>query len=165
MASLITFEEFLTLSMVVYLSESEVLERLVEGLKKSASRAEEFTTAIEKEKPQLFLDFMNGIKTAAGSAHALAHSQMNPQWLTVRDLLEKILDTYQELPVKFANEQNIIWIQIKDFLLALIDKVRKLAERKALQFSEVLKRLDARKELINLQTNQKALETLSPRAN
>lgn len=151
--------------MVVYISESEMTERLVDSLKKSASRAEEFTKALEKDKPQLFLDFLNGIKVSAGCCHQLCHSQMNPQWLTVRDLLEKILDTYQELPVKFANEQNVIWTQIKDFLLALVDKVRKLAERKALQFSEVLKHLDARKELINLQISRKALETLSPLPN
>lgn len=57
--------------MTVYLTEVEVLMELVDGLKK-----------------------------AAGSAHALAHYQENPKWLVIRDTLEKLIETSQTLVVQ-----------------------------------------------------------------
>lgn len=67
----------------------------------------------------MLVRFVDGLKTAAGSAHQLAHAQENPNWLKVRDYLE-----------------------------ALIEKGQKLALAKAMPRYEVLSELNKRKENI-----------------
>lgn len=42
----------------------------------------------ETTEPEMLLSLINGLRQAAGSAHQLAHSQQNPSWLSVRNLLE-----------------------------------------------------------------------------
>lgn len=40
---------------------------------------------------------VDGLKKAAGGAHALAHYQQNPNWLKIRDLLESLIEKCQVL--------------------------------------------------------------------
>lgn len=48
-------------------------------------------------EPEMLNRFVEGLKTAAGSAHQLAHAQQNPNWLQVRDLLETLIEKGQRL--------------------------------------------------------------------
>ena len=50
-------------------------------------------------EPEMLVRFVDGLKVAAGSSHQLAHAQSNPQWLTIRDLLENLIDQGQKLAV------------------------------------------------------------------
>lgn len=126
-----------------------MIERFTDSLKKAASRAEEFTRSAEENKPKLFVDFIDGLKVAAGSAHQLAHAQMNPLWLNVRDRLEKVIEVGQTLPT-FSGEQNNLWIGIKNSLLMLVESGNKMYLRKALPYQQVDKLLDIRKAALNV---------------
>lgn len=129
--------------MSLYVTEAEMKERYVDSLKKAASRAKEFMTAEEQEKPQLFVDFINGLKVAAGSAHQLGISQENPQFLAIRDKLETIIEVGQKLPM-FNGNQAGIWFNIKTALDALADKGSKIAVAKAMPRQQVLAELTHR---------------------
>lgn len=48
-------------------------------------------------EPEMLNRFVDGLKVAAGSAHQLAHAQENPNWLQVRDLLETLIEKGQRL--------------------------------------------------------------------
>jgi hypothetical protein len=48
-------------------------------------------------EPEMLLRFVDGLKTAAGSAHQLAHTQENPNWLKVRDMLENLIESGQKM--------------------------------------------------------------------
>lgn len=140
--------------MVVYLTEKEMIDRYADGLQESASRALEFTTSAIKERPKLFTQFIHGIKVAAGSAHQLAHAQMNPKWLDVRDLLEKIIDMNSNLPITtFNSEQQLVWSSISKSLLSLVEKGKTLATMKVMPHYEVLSRLDVRQKKLEKELN------------
>lgn len=42
---------------------------------------------------ELYQQLVASLKTAAHCAHGLAHNQSNPQYLSVRDMLEKVAHT------------------------------------------------------------------------
>lgn len=48
-------------------------------------------------EPEMLVRFVDGLKVAAGSAHQLAHSQENPNWLKVRDMLENLIESGQKM--------------------------------------------------------------------
>ena len=53
--------------------------------------------------------FVDGLKVAAGSAHQLAHTQENPNWLKVRDMLETLIEKGQRLALsKSMPRQEVI---------------------------------------------------------
>ena len=54
---------------------------------------------IEISEPEMLVRLVDGLKVAAGSSHQLAHSQQNPNWLKVRDLLEGLIVQCQKMVV------------------------------------------------------------------
>lgn len=126
-----------------------MIERFNDSLKRSAARAKEFMSTPEAEKPALFVDFINGLKVAAGSSHQLALTQENPYFLTVRDTIEKIIDIGQELPT-FIGQQAGLWFSIKLSLEGIADTGFKMATRKALTRQQVLTQLDFRQAQIKV---------------
>lgn len=57
----------------------------------------------------MLVRFVDGLKTAAGSAHQLAHAQENPNWLKIRDLLENLVESGQKMAVsKSMPRQEVI---------------------------------------------------------
>lgn len=130
--------------MTLFITEAEMLDRYIDGLKKSASRAGEFLSAKENEKLRLFVDFIDGIKVAAGSAHQLAHSQMNPKWLDTRDILEGIVTVSHQI-TNYDNEQvGPVWLRIQESLNNMIDTGRRIATGKAMGWQDIMLNLDAR---------------------
>jgi hypothetical protein len=128
---------------MIYITEAEMLERYIDGLKKSASRAEEFLTAESEEKARLFIEFIEGIKVAAGSAHQLAHAQENPKWLDTRDLLEAVITVAQSILVHTEDDRPF-WQKIKTSLEIMQVTGRTLATSRAMKRSDVLLHLDER---------------------
>jgi len=124
-----------------------MIERYVDGLKKAADRAKDFMTVEENKKPTLFVEFIDSLKIAAGSAHQLAHAQENPNFLDIRDTIEKVIEIGQHLPT-FTNKQAGMWLSIKVSLEGLAEKGRRMATNRALTRQNVLKNLDIRKENI-----------------
>lgn len=120
-----------------------MLSRFLDSLKRSASRAQEITTAEMSKRPTIFVDFIENVKTAAGSAHQLAHTQMNPKWLDIRDFLEEVIEAGKELPMT-GNIQNPLWIGIKGSLLTLMENGEKLALAKSMPRAQVLLHLNTR---------------------
>lgn len=133
--------------MVLYVQESEMISRYVDSLRKSASKAKEFTEVELNKKPEIFVEFIDGLKIAAGSAHQLAHSQENPKWLSIRDILEKIIELGQYLPT-FSNQSYPLWMKIKTQLEELAESGTKMAFSSSMPRYEVLSRLNHR--LMNL---------------
>lgn len=67
-------------------------------------------------EPEMLSRLIEGLKQAAGSAHQLAHAQRNPNWLTVRNMLEAAVNqcitmatsrplTEQEVAVALARHE------------------------------------------------------------
>lgn len=130
--------------MSLFLSEAEMLDRYVDGLKRSASRAGEFLSVGPDKKLKLFVEFIDGIKVAAGSSHQLAHSQMNPKWLDTRDILEGVI-TLSNTITDYGDEQvGPVWLQIQEMLNRMIDSGRKLATSRAMKWDEIISNLDHR---------------------
>lgn len=125
------------------ITESEMLERYIDSLKKASSRALEFTKTEMKKRPALFVDFVDGLKVAAGSAHQLAHAQMNPKWLDTRDILEGIITVSQTLPI-YSEADDFLWTRISSSLDQMVVTGRKLATSKAMTRLDVLRNLDHR---------------------
>jgi hypothetical protein len=71
-------------------------------------------------EPEMLMRFMQALKDAAGSAHQLAHAQQNPNWLSVRDLLEAT----REQGAKMAMRRSM---PRQDVLTALDRRVMKRA--------------------------------------
>lgn len=103
-----------------------MIERYVDSLKTAASRAQEFTVAKENAKPQLFVDFIEGLKVSAGSAHQLAQSRMDTRWLDVRDNIEKILDLGKAMPPTKGDDSEL-WLKIQQVLLNMAENGKKLS--------------------------------------
>lgn len=135
--------------MTLIISEHEMIERFYDNLKKSSSRVKEFMTAQEQDKPALFVDFIDGLKVAAGSAHQLAHAQENPHFLGIRDVIEKVIEVGQELPT-FTGQQAGIWFKIKTSLDGIAERGRQMSVSKALSRQEVLLELDHRQKVLDL---------------
>lgn len=127
------------------ITESEMIERYIDGLKKASSRAEEFTKQPLKERPRLFFEFIEALKIAAGSAHQLAHAQQNTKFLSVRDIIEGVITVGQTLPLH-SEADNQLWLQIRDSLDKLVAAGRKMATSRAMTRSEVLTQLDFKAE-------------------
>lgn len=141
--------------MVIYINESEMIERFSESLKEAASCARQMTDSELKDKPKIFVNFIACLKRSAGSSHQLSHAQMNPYWLDVRDRLEKIIEVGQSLP-SFNNPNYALWLQISNSLLHLADQGNKMFLRKALPTQQVDRLLDIR--LKNLPEVSQALK-------
>lgn len=133
---------------MLYITEAEMLDRYVDSLKRASSRASEFTKTPLKKRPALFVDFIGSIKTAAGSAHQLAHAQMNTRWLDTRDILEGIITVSQTLPQHTEND-NTLWLRIADSLDKMVVSGRKLATSKAMTRQEVLTDLAVRQSVLD----------------
>lgn len=129
--------------MTLVITESEMLERYIDGLKKAESRAKEFTVEPLSERPRIFIDFIDALKIAAGSAHQLAHSQMNTKWLDTRDIIEGIITVGGSLPIH-KEADNYLWLRIKDSLENMMVTGRKLATSRAMTNPELQINLDAR---------------------
>lgn len=114
-----------------------MLSRYIDGLKKSASAANEITRSVHEAKPKVFVNFVEGLKVSAGSAHQLAHAQQNVQWLGIRDLLEAIIDKSQTIVV-FNSSANHLWLSIETSLRNLMEKGKKMATSKAVTRVELL---------------------------
>lgn len=137
--------------MTIYITEKEMIERYVDGLKQSSSRAKEFTTAELQKRPQILAEFLNGVKVSAGSSHQLAHAQENPNWLQVRDLLEKILEIGQNLPLASDTSAAFkTWFSISETLENMVVIGKKMAAQAALTRPEVLDILDKRKKQLSV---------------
>lgn len=121
-----------------------MIERYVDGLNRSSSRAQEFISEQSpQKKAELFVDFIDGIKVAAGSAHQLAHEQMNPKWLDARDLLEGVISVSQSITV-FSGTDARLWNSIKQSLDMMVVQGKKIAFSKSMSRVDVLANLDQR---------------------
>lgn len=130
--------------MTLFLNEAEMLDRYVDGLKRSASRAGEFLSVGPDKKLKLFVEFIDGIKVAAGSAHQLAHSQMNPKWLDARDILEGVIILSNTI-TDYSDEQvGPVWLKVQQVLNDMVDSGRKLATSRAMKWEDVIANLDSR---------------------
>lgn len=132
--------------MALVLTEQEMLNRFSDSLRRASSIAHEIMKAEEKEKPRMFVDFIHEIKTAAGSAHQMAHTRpdQSPKWLTLRDLLEKIIEVGQVVPLMGQN-QNGLWFSIKGSLDNLHTMGFQIAtSMKAMSRDDVLADMDVR---------------------
>lgn len=130
-----------------------MISRFTDSLKKSASRAEEITKAPDKDKPRIFVEFIDGLKISAGCAHQLAHAQENPYFLTIRDTLEGIIEIGQKLPV-MNQSQNVLWLGIKTSLETMSTKGQRMATSKAVTRTEVLANLDVRQKALDAELSK-----------
>src|ERR1700761_7277790 len=131
--------------MTLYITEKEMLDRYVDSLDKASARCLDIIKAEEKDKPALFVEFLNSIKVAAGSSHQLAHSRpdQSPQWLDLRNLLENVLEAGKELPL-MTNKQNGLWMNIRNSLKTLTEKGKKVAFSRGMSRTDVLFDMDLR---------------------
>lgn len=129
--------------MTLYVTEKEMIYRFVDGLKKAADRCLEIIKAEENQKPLLFTEFLHSIKISAGSAHQIAHAHEDPQWLSIRDLLERVIEAGQQIPV-MTNHQNGLWMNIKKSLDSMRVRGEKLFVSRPKRRSDVLFELDQR---------------------
>lgn len=137
--------------MTLVISENEMIYRFGDGLKLSISKAGEFIkTPKDSNKPELFLDFLGGLKVAAGSAHQLAHARMDTRWLDLRDILEKVLDLGKEIPVSKADDGEM-WLRIAKSLVTLSNTGFYLANNtKAQKRADTLAALTTRETAVRL---------------
>ena len=131
--------------MTLYLTEKQVLNRYVDGLREASSRAQEMMRSQESDKPKILVDFIHAMRTSAGSAHQLAHSQQDHStaWLNLRDLLEKIIEIGEVLPL-ITSKSNGSWLTIKQQLDQMIVNGEKLFTSKAFSRHEILDGLAVR---------------------
>lgn len=61
------------------------------------------------EDKDLLLFLVDGLKKAASAANGLAHTQANPAWLTIRDLLENVRTNALIMATsKSVSRQNVL---------------------------------------------------------
>ena len=122
-----------------------MLNRYVDGLKKAKSKALEMIKSPLEQQPRIFIDFIEGLKVAAGSAHQLCFAQLDhsTSWLSLRDRLEKIIELSKQLP-SFTQNNNGLWFNISQTLEALIALGQKLATQKAFSRNDILFDVDQR---------------------
>lgn len=128
---------------MIEVQEQEMIVRFADGLSRAASVAKQFMTAKEVEKPTLFVEFINGLKVAAGSAHQLAIYQENPNFLSIRDKIEAVIEVGQTTPV-FTHGQAGMWFSIKNSLVQMSEVGCKMATSKAMSRVDVLSNLTFR---------------------
>lgn len=133
--------------MPIEVQEQEMINRYSDSLSKAASISKEFITTQEINKPKLFVDFIHELKCAAGSAHQLGIYQENPNFLTLRDKIEAVIEVGQNLPT-FTGQQAGLWFQIKNSLLAMSEAGCKMATSKAMTRNDVLANLNYRQSQI-----------------
>lgn len=129
-----------------------MIERYVGGLKQSASAVTELQKSELVDRPAIVVKFIDGIKVAAGSAHQLCHAQENPHFLDIRDRLEAIIDQ-TEILVTSASPDNPLWTKIKEHLLGIADKGKRMATSKGITRAEVLTNLDIREKAARIEVN------------
>jgi ribosome-associated translation inhibitor RaiA len=129
--------------MTIYVQEQEMISRLSDSLKRAASRAKEITEAEETKKAEIFIDFIDNIKIAAGSSHQLAHAQENPYWLNIRDKLEAVIELGGNT-IEFGEHENTLWMTIRTALLGMHEQANKLFLKKAMSRQDVIINLDSR---------------------
>lgn len=134
--------------MTIYVSEYEMVQRFEGGLKQSASAVTELQKSTLQERPEIVVKFIDGIKVAAGSAHQLCHAQENPHFLDIRDKLEAII-SQTEVLVTSASPDNPLWTKIREHLLGIADKGKRMATSKGMTRAEVLTNLDVRSKILN----------------
>lgn len=135
--------------MSLEISEREMLDRFSDGLRRSADIAGQFKEAEERKKPSLFITFVDGLKIAAGSAHQLSHSQQNPNWLSVRDKLESVIEVSQKLVYIPGIFDTPLWGNIKVSLEEMNLRGRTMGMAKSMPRHEVLESLKIRQSKIN----------------
>lgn len=128
--------------MVLYVSETEMIERYGDSLAEAASRCREFNKVEESERPEIFVKLVSSLKVGAGSCHQLAMSQMNPTWLIFRDTLEKFSDFCQSNI--FKDSESTIWTTVANELDKMSYNGKKMASSRAKTRQEVLAELDQR---------------------
>lgn len=126
--------------MSIEIQEPEMIQRYGDSLSRAASHAKEFMTVEEVRKPTLFVEFIAELKVAAGSAHQLAIYQENPNWLSVRDTIEGVIDIGQTTPI-FTSAQAGQWLVIKQSLERMAENGLRMARAKSLSRAEVLGKL------------------------
>lgn len=129
--------------MSLVISELEMINRFVDGCNGAADRAKQFIKCEEHEKPGLFVNFVDHLKNAAGSAHQLAHAQENPLFLNIRDVLEKVVAGSQDL-ITCGPKSNGAWLSIKNSLEGMAVRGRQMATSRAMSRQDVLAHLDVR---------------------
>lgn len=89
-------------------------------------------------------EIVSGLKNAIVAANGLAHTQHNPAWLAVRDLLENTLKYFMAIArnghINMSNRQRIA-----DLLEKTMYAGRKMATSKAMPRQDVLANLALRK--------------------
>ena len=130
-----------------------MIERLADSLKRASSRAKEFMTAVEAEKPKLFVDFISNLKIAAGSCHQLGLYQENTNFLKMRDNLEKVIEVGQSLPT-FTGNQSGLWFSIKTSLDNMAEQGKRMATSKGMKRSDVLVELALREKAARPETRE-----------
>ncbi len=129
--------------MVIEISEREMILRFVDALSQSASAASQLSRPSNPDQPQALVDFIHGLKVAAGSAHQLGIYRENLKMLSIRDLLENIIEVSNDIIATSASE-NPYWIQIQDFLKEMSKQGAQIADSKPQSRLEVLADLDIR---------------------
>lgn len=138
--------------MSLVVSEHEMIERFVAGCNEAGDRAKQFLKCEENEKPRLFTEFAHGLKVAAGSAHQLAITQENPNFLNIRDVLEKVIAGSQDL-VTCGPLSNGSWLSISKSLEGIALRGQRMARAKAMSRTDVLANLDVRQIKLNQELN------------
>lgn len=130
--------------MVLYVSETEMIERFVDSLKEAASRCREFSKVPEVDRPDVFVKLVSSLKVGAGSAHQLSMAQVNPKWLQIRDTLEMFSIYCQE--TIFKDSEGPTWEIVAKELDKLSYNGIKMARSKAVSRDDVLEELLKREE-------------------
>lgn len=133
-----------------------MLDRYTDGLKKSASAANQITRSLLESRPKIFVEFVSGMKVAAGSAHQLAHAQQNVKWLSIRDLLEGVIEKSQDI-VTFNSEANPFWFSIEKSLQSLCERGIKMATSKAVTRADLLVDVAAREAILKKKLNDETI--------
>lgn len=127
--------------------------RFVDSLKKAASRAGEFNSCQENQKPQLFIDFIEGLKVSAGSAHQLGATRMDPRWLNIRDLIENVLDLGKTMPPT-KDDDSKMWNDIQTLLNRLAENGQKLFNLRSMPRVDVLSAMTVREQNARLKSQE-----------
>lgn len=130
--------------MVLYVSESEMIERFCDSLKEAASRCRELPRTAETERPEIFVRLVSSLKVSAGSAHQISMARLDPRWLQFRDTLEMFSVVAQE--TVFKDSDGPSWETIAKELDKLAYTGTKLYDAKSRSRDDVLEDLLKREE-------------------
>lgn len=130
-----------------------MIERFDDSLRKASARAVEFNRTPLEKRPALFVDFIDGLKVAAGSAHQLAHTQENPHFLKIRDTIESVIEVGQVMPT-MSDEHSGLWLRISNSLEGIRFAGMKQARGSVLSRQQVLTELALREQAERLKNDQ-----------